>query len=251
MDAPEPFRIESRLQLFQRAIVGRAFRVARKNGDDPVLDGGIHQFVAVDDGQPLLILEQQLDRRGSLRGFQPVEQRFDALGPSLVRFQGLPRPRHRLAHTDLVERFQQVVHRVDFKRLHRVLIIGGRENDVRQPNFLAHQFFDQPETVQARHLHVEEDQVRRSLLDQIERFQAVAGLANHVHFRNAFQKISQFVARRLFVVYDESGDLPFHLCHPAPRTAGGIAPDREKLSIVGAGGERQLRIESRNPGCRH
>src|SRR6267142_2068059 len=44
------------------------------------------------------------------------------------------------------------------------------------------------------------------LLDERKRFHAVLALADHIHFLNAFQQESEFVARGLFVVDDDGVD---------------------------------------------
>src|SRR5258705_5437632 len=72
--------------------------------------------------------------------------------------------------------------------------------------FAVIQFLDDAEAVEAGHLDVEEDQVRRMLLDESKRFHAVLALADEVHLGKTFEKEGEFVAGRLFVVYNECID---------------------------------------------
>src|SRR2546426_11938839 len=66
-----------------------------------------------------------------------------------------------LSHAALVERLQDVVHRVDLERLYGVIVKGGGEDDVRHFHLAVHQFLEHTEAVETGHLHIEEYQVGR------------------------------------------------------------------------------------------
>ena len=61
-------------------------------------------------------------------------------------------------------------------------------------------------TVQARHLHVEEDQVGTMFLDQVDGFDSVGSLGDHIHAAHGFEQVLELVAGQLFVVDDERGE---------------------------------------------
>ncbi len=106
-----------------------------------------------------------------------------------------------------VEGLEQIIDRVHFERLHRVLVVGGGEDDLRQRNLAVHQLLDDAEAVEARHLHVEEDEVGRELLDEVDRLDAVLALRDDIDVELA-QEIRKLVARKLLVVNDDRGQ-----CH--------------------------------------
>ena len=118
--------------------------------------------------------------------------------------QLLPGLLHRLRDPLLVERLQQVVNRVHLERLHRILVVGGGEHDLRQRHFLVDQLLDGAEAVESGHLHVKEDEFRRELLDQVHGFHAVLALRHDVHIEIA-QQIGKLVARKLLVIHNDSG----------------------------------------------
>jgi glutathione synthase/RimK-type ligase-like ATP-grasp enzyme len=70
--------------------------------------------------------------------------------------------------------------------------------------FAIHQFLDDAETVEAGHLNVEEDEIRRMFLDESESFDAILALADKMDLGETFQQVSEFVARGFFVINDES-----------------------------------------------
>ena len=75
------------------------------------------------------------------------------------------------------ERLQQIVDRLHLEGADRVLVVGGREHDVRRR---PRERLQHLEAVHARHLHVEEDEVGLPLLDHLQRLDAVGRLADHL-----------------------------------------------------------------------
>src|SRR5271157_4770121 len=109
---------------------------------------------------------------------------------------------HRLRNALLVKGLQQIVNCVHFERLDSILVVGGGKNDLRQRYFLVEQLLDRAEAVEARHLHVEKDEVGREFFDQVDRFDAVLALRHDVHIEIA-QEIGQLVASELFVIHND------------------------------------------------
>ncbi len=54
--------------------------------------------------------------------------------------------------------------------------------------------FEDGETVQSRHLHVEEDQIGMMFLDEIDGFDSIGSLGNYVHPANGFEQILELFA---------------------------------------------------------
>ena len=119
---------------------------------------------------------------------------------------------HGLRDALAIERLQQVIDGVHLERLHRILIVSGGEDNLRQWDFAVQQLLDDAESVQPRHLHVEEDQIGRELLDQAHRLDAVLALRQDVDIEFA-QQVGKLVARQLFVVNDDC-----RKCHPVSCT---------------------------------
>ena len=108
----------------------------------------------------------------------------------------------RLCHSLAVEGLQQIIHRVHFERLDRILIEGGREDDLGQRNFLVEQFLDNAEAVEAWHLHVQKNQIRTVLADQIDRFHSIFALGYDLHIADVLQQISEFISGQLLIIDD-------------------------------------------------
>ena len=86
--------------------------------------------------------------------------------------------------TRRVDRFEQVVDRIHFKRLHSILIEGGRKHDLRQENFSIQKLFDYAKAVEAGHLHIKENQVGIVFANEIDGFDAVFTLGHDVNLTN-------------------------------------------------------------------
>ena len=104
----------------------------------------------------------------------------------------------------IAEGLQQVVERVGLEGLDRVLVVGRDEHGHR------HQFrldlAQHAEAVQHRHLDVEEHQVRRLGVNQVEGLAAVAGDADHLDVGLPLQKLQQPAPGGAFVIDDERAD---------------------------------------------
>ena len=137
--------------------------------------------------------------------FQHANQVVDFFGRQGRRILLGPRLLHGLRDPLFVERFQQIIDGVDFKRLHCILIKGGGEDDFGQRDFFVQQLLDDPKAVEAGHLHVEKNQVGIMLFDEVDSFEAVFALGDDVHVAGILQQVSEFVAGELFVVHDYGG----------------------------------------------
>ena len=107
-----------------------------------------------------------------------------------------------LCHPLPVERLEQIVHRIHFKRLHRVLIEGRGKDNLGQRDLLVQQFLDHAETIESRHLHVEKNQVGIVFADEIDGFDAVLALGDDVDIADIFQQKGEFIAGELLIVHD-------------------------------------------------
>ena len=122
---------------------------------------------------------------------------------------------HSLDHAAAVEGLQQVIDRVHIEGADGVLVIGGGEDNLRQRRgfgcgvggrmIALAKALDDGESVQAGHLHIEEDEVGMVLLDQVHGLDTVAALGYDVHAAHRLEKILELVAGQLFIVDDERG----------------------------------------------
>ncbi len=129
-----------------------------------------------------------------------AHQRFKTLARRSLCFQRLLCALDRAGEATPFDRFKNVVDGVHFKCLHGVIVERGRENNLRKLSFAIHQPLDYAETIESRHLHIEENKVRRMFLDEREGFDSIFPLANQMHFGKLLQQVRQFIACRLFVV---------------------------------------------------
>src|SRR5882724_351869 len=86
------------------------------------------------------------------------------------------------------------------------MIEGGGEDDVRDAGFAFDEFFEDAETVEAGHLHVEKNEVGGMFFDEIDGFEAVFALRDQIYFGEGFEEKGEFVPGGLFVVDDERVD---------------------------------------------
>src|SRR5882672_670082 len=203
--APEKFRVERRLELFDRAVIGGALDLAGNYRDGAVFDRGEEDVVGIHQEEALLRFHQELHRR-SFCSAHLGDQRFEALGRRRVGLERFFRALDGAGETRFVEGFQYVVDRVHFKCLDRVIVEGCREDDVGEFSFAVHQLLDDSKAVEAGHLDVEEDKIGQMFFDESESFDAVLALADEVHLGKTLQEEGEFVAGGFFVVYDECVD---------------------------------------------
>ena len=137
----------------------------------------------------------------------------------------------RFLETLTVKRLQQIINRVHFKRLQRVLIVSGHKNNQR------HRPADDRcadfQTAKPRHLHIEKHQVRTLFLNGSDRLSSVGAFADDIEIALEFEQLANPRARRRFVVHDEGANLHLSVrmirrrgcgCRPA---AGSPRPAKE------------------------
>src|SRR5262249_28972626 len=93
----------------------------------------------------------------------------------------------------------------NFKGLNCVLIVGRGEDDLGQGDLLIQQFFDHAKAVEARHLHVEKEEVRREFLDEVDGLKPVVALRDHVDILDRLEQIAQLVAGELLIIDNDGG----------------------------------------------
>ena len=111
----------------------------------------------------------------------------------------------RLPEPLAAERLEQVVERVHLERPQRVLVVGGDEDDRR------HAFgadgLNHAERVEPGHLHVEEHEVWRVVLNRRHGLRAVAALGDDLHILFLLQQRQHALARDRLIVNDQGSDL--------------------------------------------
>jgi hypothetical protein len=100
---------------------------------------------------------------------------------------------------------------VRFKRLQRVLVVGGDEHDNRQ--VLGRHLLDHFEAVEDRHLHVEKHQIGLKGEEHLDGVGAVRGFADHLDIRLVLQAQPDGVPRQHFVVDDDGFNWQRHGDH--------------------------------------
>jgi hypothetical protein len=100
-----------------------------------------------------------------------------------------------------VEGLEQVVERVDFKRLNGVMVEGRDEDDERQVIRLER--VEHGEAVNLRHLHVEQHEIGAQVLHRRDRLRAVRAFADDLYLRVARNHRANLVARQRFIVNDQ------------------------------------------------
>ena len=136
------------------------------------------------------LIEHQLPAPGYLRDdlHQPV-----ALHRGVARPQVFADPRHRLGKARLVDGLEEVVDGARLECPDRVLVIGGDEHDHWQR--LLRQVRQHLEARHARHLDVEEHQIRRRVLDGRHRVGPRLAFADDLDVRLVLQQRQHARAR--------------------------------------------------------
>jgi len=93
------------------------------------------------------------------------------------------------------------------------LVVRGDEDDDGQA--LRADGFQDGETVEFGHLHVEKKEVWRMLANGVNRRAAVGALADDFNLRLGLEQLAQALARQRFVIHDQRSD--FHDCFPCER----------------------------------
>ena len=209
------------VDIHQVQHVDAPFRADRNAGE--MLAPGRERFEECDDpvvhSRPFSFVEAQ--SRSGHRGHQPF--RFD--------------------------RLQQVVEGVHLERTQGILVVGGHEDDDR--DLLRRHGLQQRQTVELRHLHVEEDDVRGELANHVERGRPVAALAGNDHLGQRPQEPAEPPPRHRFVVHDQhahdhvstSNGTTIRIDAPSRRSAG----DVEGVGVAVDGGQAFARVAQADP----
>ena len=206
----EELALELLLELGQCAVdeeppvggSGEHQRVVGLEPDD--LFGGEQQDARpVPDAHPVRALRRRLGiRPPGERPAQLVELIDEPSGRGGVA-EPLPRPLERLREPLPAHRLQQVVDRAHVERRDGIAVVGRDEDDVRD---VARSLQD----VEARalgHLHVEEAEIGRGLVDQPDRGFRIGGLARELEVRVCVEQLLHPLARRPLVVDDDAAVL--------------------------------------------
>ena len=127
------------------------------------------------------------------------------IGPGEAQPQAEPpaHPCQRLLQPPHVDGLEQVVDGVDLERLERVLVEGGDEHDHRRIGIALEQAAGDLEAAQARHLDVEEDEVRLVRLDRADRLATVGGGGDDLHVLMRLEAQAKPLGSQRLVVNDE------------------------------------------------
>ena len=187
MDALEAARIEPFLQVLHRLAQDQRVVAGL---DAHIVAGGVDPLDRVDvdaEDLPLVLdVDHPLEAvggrpfRGRLlgqrfRGFgRMLDEHFlqplDLFGAALLG-QPLAHPVERRGKAVLVDRLHQIIDRLRLERAQRMVAISRDEDE--QGRLDLHQALDHRKAVEARHLDVEEDEVRLVGLDRADRLAAV------------------------------------------------------------------------------
>jgi hypothetical protein len=103
-----------------------------------------------------------------------------------------------------MDRLEDVIQGVHLERIDGVLIMRGHEHD-RWHSIRPHGAHD-AESIELRHLDVEEDEVGPQGPDPLHRCDAIATLVDHLHVASVFEQRAQVAACHRFIVDDEGAD---------------------------------------------
>src|SRR6266436_6586255 len=149
-----------------------ARRASRYHRDDSILDGGVADFPLIHQKHSPHGLEQNL-RGLRFRRLEHADQRFDFLPRRALRILLGSGSLHRLSYAFLVERLEQIIDGIYLKRLHRILVESGGENNLGQGNFLVEKLLDDPEAIESWHLNIEKNQIGVVFLDEADGFETI------------------------------------------------------------------------------
>src|SRR5947209_3465278 len=77
---------------------------------------------------------------------------------------------------------------------------------MRQFDILLAQRADHAQSVQPRHLHVEENQIGLQLLNQLQSLQTISRRADYLDVRKVFDEVSELVLSQLLVIDNHRGE---------------------------------------------
>lgn len=154
---------------------------------------------------PLVHDEFVADLFGALAKLsQKCRDRLVRASSAAVLLDARARMLERMEEALVGERLPEVVQRVHLERALEVLVISSHEDHV----WTRFRFerFENRESVEFRHLDIEEHEIRRFLLDRPERFEPVRAFAQHLHVMGPIQQRSNAFAAETFVIDDERAD---------------------------------------------
>ena len=113
--------------------------------------------------------------------------------------------RQRIEQPGQTYRLQQIVYRMDFKRLERIVVVRGGKNDAWRILKLL-QMFGHFDTVNLRHADIKQNDVDRAFRQHVNGLLAVFRLAGNFNRhleRTVRQQIADAVARRRLIIDDQ------------------------------------------------
>src|SRR6266404_3656508 len=119
-------------------------------------------------------------------------------------------PSQRGREAVLANRLQQIIHSMNFKRLHRIFVVGSNKN---YRHIRANQF-QHVEASQRRQLHIQKKQVWLMFRNRFHRFQTVSAFRDDFNFFMPAQQFAQHLPRQLFVIHNNRSQFfGFSLAH--------------------------------------
>ena len=216
-EADEPLGIEPSFEIFQAVIDRVAVALDRFEMQELAFGDNRRDLRHRDDDHLAPAANgNALDVARSRHRVIGVNRCPDAralIGSHLVPFDALVGAGERLAQAPLVDRFEQVIDRVHLERTHRVLVKGGHERDQRQVALLQHAH--DTDSIELRHLQVEQREIRGLALDDRHRLLAGSRFTDHDDILAGPQQRHQKCPRRTFVIRDHHPQPRRHLLHLA------------------------------------
>jgi hypothetical protein len=111
-----------------------------------------------------------------------------------------PRPFQRLAKSVSIERLEQVIECVVFKRSQGIAVIGSDKND--RGHLFRTDGLDHTETIQHGHLHIQKHEIGSLGADAGDRVTAVGAFGDHFHVRLVLEQLSQALARQRLIIHN-------------------------------------------------
>jgi hypothetical protein len=162
-----------------------------------------------------------------------VEHRKDLAGAFLA--QRAPQPACRSFERErealLSDRLQQVVHCRNLERTDRVFVVCRDENHGRHP--VCPNSVNDGEAVNARHLDVEQDEVRLRVANGGDRFAAIPSLRDRLDAGVPAEEQLQPVTRQRLVVHHENLQ-PHHSSSDRDVRSGSVMVTRTPRSFIGS-----------------
>src|ERR1700680_4935635 len=133
-------------------------------------------------------------------GPELFKQCFQPLGGRGVRVDHFLCALKGFGDAGLVKGLEDVVHGVHFERANRIVVERRGENDLRYPQLALDKLLDYAKTVQARHLHLEENKVGVVVLDERNRLESVLALGDQIDLRKSLEEVGELVPGGTFVI---------------------------------------------------